>query len=189
MVASETESDTSINAEEAGDSRPARDKGTDSHRIPSFDNAITDPNIPLGPLFASVVTAIVMAIMRETNSAMILSDKASRLCKQTGNPNPGPARATQVPLRQLVERALIRPLRILFLSPIVFLIGLYKALVFGMTYLLFATLPSVFEETYGWGIGISGLADLAIGSGCAIGLFTFARVECSVSARIARLWE
>ncbi|OTA93954.1 hypothetical protein M434DRAFT_72172 [Hypoxylon sp. CO27-5] len=128
-------------------------------------------------LAAGVVTVIAMATMRETNSVMILANKAARLRKQTGNPNLRSARASQIPLHQLVERALIRPLRMLFFSPIVFLIGLYMALVFGMTYLLFATFPSVFEETYGWGVGVSGLAYLGIGIGCAIGLYTFASLS------------
>ncbi|KAI0836654.1 MFS general substrate transporter [Hypoxylon sp. FL0890] len=128
-------------------------------------------------MFAGVVTAIAMATMRETNSIMILANKAARLRKQTGNPNLRPARASQIPLRQLVERALIRPLRMLLFSPIVFLMGLYMALVFGMTYLLFATFPSVFEKTYGWNVGVSGLAYLGIGVGCAIGLYTFASLS------------
>lgn len=118
-----------------------------------------------------------MATMRETNSAMILASKAARLRKQTGNPDLRPARVKQVPVRQLVERALVRPPRMLLLSPIVLLTGLYMALVFGMTYLLFASFPSVFEKTYGWGIGVSGLAYLGLGLGCAIGLKVFASLS------------
>lgn len=112
--------------------------------------------------------------MRETNAAMILASKAARLRKQTGNPDLRPARTRQVPVRQLVKRALVRPVRMLLFSPIVLLLGLYMALVFGMTYLLFATFPSVFEKTYGWGVNVSGLAYLGVGFGCAIGLGTFA---------------
>jgi MFS family permease len=60
----------------------------------------------------------------------------------------------------------------LLFSPIVLLIGIYMALVFGMTYLLFATFPSVFEKTYGWRVGVSGLAYLGLGVGCTLGLIT-----------------
>ena len=72
--------------------------------------------------------------------------------------------------RQLVERALLRPMRMLLFSPIVFLMGLYMALTFGMTYLLFATFPQVFEATYHWSVGISGLAYIGLGIGCVLGL-------------------
>lgn len=115
--------------------------------------------------------------MRETNAAIILSNKAARLRKEFGNPNLRPARAKQVPVRQLAERALFRPVRMLFFSPIVLLMGIYMAIVFGMTYLLFATFPSVFENQYGWGVGVSGLAYLGLGIGCAIGLIIFASLS------------
>lgn len=72
---------------------------------------------------------------------------------------------------------MIRPLRMLLFSPIVLLTGCYMAVVFGMTYLLFATFPSVFEKTYGWSVGVSGLAYLGIGVGCAIGLMLFASLS------------
>ncbi|KAI0385570.1 MFS general substrate transporter [Hypomontagnella monticulosa] len=128
-------------------------------------------------IFAGVVTAIAMATMRETNTTMILAAKAARLRKETGNPNLRPARESQVPVRKLVERALVRPLRMLFFSPIVLLIGLYMAIVFGMTYLLFATFPSVFEKTYNWDVGVSGLAYLGLGAGCGIGLLLFSQLS------------
>lgn len=117
--------------------------------------------------------------MRETNAVMILAAKASRLRKETGNPNLYPAgrKQGQPSARSLVERALVRPVRILLFSPIVFCIAMYMAITFGMTYLLFATFPSVFEQTYGWSTGVSGLAYLGLGVGCAIGLKIFASLS------------
>ncbi|MCJ1392941.1 hypothetical protein MMC18_005813 [Xylographa bjoerkii] len=95
-------------------------------------------------IFTVVVSAVAMATMWETNATIILAKKAARLRKETGNPNLCPACGSQVPVQQLVKRALIRPM----------------ALVFGMTYLFFATFPSVFENTYGWTVGVSRLAYL-----------------------------
>lgn len=100
--------------------------------------------------------------MRETNAAVLLERKAARLRKQTGNPNFRSASDGKLPVRQVVERALFRSLRMLFFPPIVMLTGLYMAVTFGMTYLLFATFPSVFEGTYGWSVGDSGLAYLGL---------------------------
>ncbi|OJJ50402.1 hypothetical protein ASPZODRAFT_57741 [Penicilliopsis zonata CBS 506.65] len=121
-------------------------------------------------ILACVVTAVVMVTMRETNNNIALAKKVARLRKETGNQNLRPARARQIPARQLMTRALTRPLRILVCSPIVLPLGLYMAIVFGMTYLLFATFPSVFEDMYGWSVGVSGLAYLGIGIGCTVGL-------------------
>ena len=120
-----------------------------------------------------VVSAVAMAKMRETNATIILAKKAARLRKETGNSRLRPARGSQVLVRQVVKHALIRPMRMLLFSPIVLLMGMYMALVFGMSYLLFATFPPVFENTYSWGIGVSGLAYLGMGFGCTIGLITF----------------
>lgn len=118
-----------------------------------------------------------MATMRETNAALILARKAKRLRKETGNPDLHAARVAEVPVKQLFKRAMIRPMRMLLFSPIVFLIGVYMALVFGISYLLFATFPSVFTETYGWSVGVSGLAYLGLGIGCTIGLILFSKLS------------
>jgi MFS family permease len=124
------------------------------------------------------VSVVAVATMRETNSTIILARKAARLRKKTGNPDLQSAAPQPPSVRLLlVERALIRPLRMLLFSPIVLLTGMYMAIVFGMTYLLFATFPSVFEKTYGWSVGVSGLAYLGLGIGCVIGLKLFASLS------------
>jgi predicted MFS family arabinose efflux permease len=65
----------------------------------------------------------------------------------------------------------------LILSPIVLLIGIYMAFVFGMTYLLFATFPSVFHETYLWRVTITGVAYMGFGIGCVLGLIIFSKLN------------
>lgn len=58
----------------------------------------------------------------------------------------------------------------LFLSPIVFLLSLYVAVVYGYLYLLFTTLTPVFEKQYGFSQGSVGLSYLGIGIGSLVGL-------------------
>lgn len=113
--------------------------------------------------------------MRETSSVTILKAKAARLRKVTGNPNLHAAGDKQIPIKQLVAHALVRPVKFLFLSPIVSLISLYISFNFGVTMLLFATFPTVFEDNYHWRVGVSGLAYIGVGVGIAIGVFTFAK--------------
>lgn len=115
--------------------------------------------------------------MKETNTAMILHKKAARQRKETGNDALVAAGSGKVAPQRLLERALVRPLRMLFLSPIVMLIGLYLAFVFGMTYLLFATFPSVFTGVYHWSVGVSGLAYLGLGFGCTLGVILFSQLS------------
>lgn len=124
---------------------------------------------------AGAVTIASFIFMRETSAVIILRRKAARLSKETGNLNLRAAGDKQTPIPHLVLHAIIRPIRFLIMSPILCLIALYVVFNFGVTMLLFATFPAVFEDTYGWGVGISGLAYIGIGVGCAIGLFIFGK--------------
>jgi MFS family permease len=79
--------------------------------------------------------------------------------------------------RQLFLRAITRPTKLLILSPIVLLLSLLSAFVFGLLFLLFTTFPTVFEEQYHFSPGVSGLSYLGVGTGMAISLGVFATVS------------
>lgn len=66
--------------------------------------------------------------------------------------------------------SIIRPTKMLFLSPIVFLLSLYVAVIYGYLYLLFTTMTVVFEQQYHFSQGSVGLAYLGIGIGSMVGL-------------------
>lgn len=72
---------------------------------------------------------------------------------------------------------------LLLFSPIVLIMSLYVALVFGVLYLLFTTFTDVFEGQYGWGSNISGLAYLGLGIGELLGLVVFGALDDSVVKR------
>ncbi|KAF4955588.1 hypothetical protein FGADI_4423 [Fusarium gaditjirri] len=127
-------------------------------------------------ILAGAVT-IITFFMHETSSINILKSKAARLRKETGNPNLRAAGDKQIPIKHLMLRALSRPMKFLFTSPIVALISLYIAFNFGVTMLLFATFPTVYEKTYHWSVSVSGLAYTGVGIGCAIGVITFAKLS------------
>lgn len=59
--------------------------------------------------------------------------------------------------------ALGRPAKLLVKSPILLVMSLYVAFIFGTTYLLFTTFPDVFEGQYGFTVATSGLAYLGLG--------------------------
>ncbi|KAJ5991761.1 hypothetical protein N7451_007485 [Penicillium sp. IBT 35674x] len=71
---------------------------------------------------------------------------------------------------QTLQRSLIRPAMLLTRSPIVALLSLYMSLVYGLLYLFFTTISDVFTSTYGFSVGLSGLAYLGIGIGFIVGL-------------------
>ncbi|KAI0506707.1 putative MFS transporter [Xylaria bambusicola] len=125
-------------------------------------------------IIAGVVSLLAVPLMWETFEPVLLKRRAARLRKSTNNPN-FHARFDNKNLtpRQSLARAIVRPIKLLFLSLIVFLLSIYGAFMFGLAYILFTTFPAVFEKQYDFGPGISGLLYLGLGVGMiiSIGLF------------------
>jgi MFS family permease len=75
-----------------------------------------------------------------------------------------------LPPKQLFVRNLIRPSKMLILSPIVALMSIYIAVLYGFLYILFTTFTLVFEGQYGFSASSSGLSFLGSGVGMLLGL-------------------
>lgn len=75
--------------------------------------------------------------------------------------------------RRLWRNTLIRPAKMLVFSPIILLLSLFMAVVYGYLYLLFTTFPVVFGQYYHFSIGITGVVYLGLGVGNIIGLVMF----------------
>jgi hypothetical protein len=104
-----------------------------------------------------VITASACVFLQETYSVVLLERKAKRLRKETGNPNLRSKLTIQLSTKEHFKRAVIRPLKFLYASPIVFLLSLYISLIFGTMYLLLTTFAIVFEKQYGFKTGVVGL--------------------------------
>ncbi|KAJ4421154.1 hypothetical protein N0V82_003918 [Gnomoniopsis sp. IMI 355080] len=125
-------------------------------------------------VLAGVFSLLAVFLMRETFEPILLERKASGLRRTTGNEKLlARTHNEEFTPRQLLARATLRPTKMLFLSPIVFLLSIYTAFMFGLIYLLFTTFPAVFEETYGFAPGISGLSYLGLGVGMIISIALF----------------
>jgi len=116
------------------------------------------------------------ALMRETYSVKILERKTRLLRKETGNQDLVSKLDPGLTPRDHLQRALLLPLRMLFLSPIVLLFS------YGYLYLMFTTLTEVFERVYGFSTGTVGLTYLGLGCGMLLGLFIFGAVS-KISAK------
>ncbi|KAI8626299.1 major facilitator superfamily domain-containing protein [Xylariaceae sp. FL1651] len=125
-------------------------------------------------ILAGLLAAATILFMRETNATVLLQRKTERLVRETGNSKLTPKGATSETPRQIIIKAIVRPVKMLIFSPIVLLLSLYGGTLFGIIFLLFTTFPVVFEETYGFNTGIAGLAYLGLGLGFVCGLALFA---------------
>jgi MFS family permease len=116
---------------------------------------------------------IAVLVLRETHPKVLLKRKAAHLRANTGNPNWRSRLESTLSPRQALLQVLIRPAMLLVRSPILFVISLYVALVFGVMYLLFTTFTSVFEGQYGFSTSISGLTYLGLGVALLISMVLF----------------
>lgn len=96
------------------------------------------------------------------------------MIKETGNPDLRSALDSGLTKKDFFNRSIIRPLRMLILSPIVLSTSLYVGVVYGYLYLMFTTFPLVFEGTYHFSQGSVGLTYLGLGVGSMAGVVIFA---------------
>lgn len=132
--------------------------------------------------------AVLAAIfLRETYAPVLLDRKVKRLRKETGNTDLRSKLDNGLNPKQLFIRAIVRPTKLMFLSPICALMSFYMAIVYGFLYLLFTTFTFVFEDSYGFSQSTVGLVYLGIGIGNFIGLgllgFTSDRVMTSLAKK------
>ncbi|KAF6224304.1 hypothetical protein HO133_010881 [Letharia lupina] len=119
------------------------------------------------------ITLMNFVFMRETYGVVIMARKTRALQLKTGNKALRSVFDQGLTTRQLWRNTLIRPIKMLVFSPIIFLLSLFMAVVYGYLYLLFTTFPVVFGTYYHFSIGITGLVYLGLGVGNIIGLVIF----------------
>lgn len=132
----------------------------------------------------TIMTGLAMIFLQETNAVVILERKTRKMQKQLKRPELRSAFDRGLPKSQQIKTALVRPIKMLLFSPIVFLMSLYMALIYGLLYLLFTTLSNVFIGQYGFTTGTSGLAYLGIGSGFLFGLFICGKLSDKIMMQL-----
>lgn len=124
---------------------------------------------------------VLLFVGRETYAPILLERKAAALRKETGNQDFKSKLAKDIPPREIFIRAISRPLKMLFLSPIVGLMSLYIAINYGILYLFFTTITFVFEGQYHFSSGAVGLAYIGIGVGMFIVSLSIIQFEAASS--------
>ncbi|KAI4094394.1 MAG: hypothetical protein L6R37_007244 [Teloschistes peruensis] len=123
--------------------------------------------------------------LQETHAPTLLNRKAAQLRKETGNEKlytefDDPDQS----LLKKLEISTIRPFRLLGTQPIVQLIAVYMAYLFGLFYLILSTFPSLWEGVYHESIGIGGLNYISLGLGFTLGSQISARVNDIIYRRL-----
>jgi len=134
---------------------------------------------------SGVMAIVVILFVQETYPYVLLERKTKRLRKETGNSKLRSAMDTGKTPRDLFVFSILRPLKML-LSPMVFSLSLYAAVVYSYLYLCFTSFEVVFGNLYGFTSGEAGLATLGLGLGSVFGIFGYGISSKVISERLTK---
>ncbi|KAK4101040.1 MFS general substrate transporter [Parathielavia hyrcaniae] len=97
-------------------------------------------------------------LLEETYPPSILVGKASELRRRTLNWGiHAKQEEIEVDVRELITKNFSRPMRLLFTEPIVLLLSIYMAFIYGLLYLFLTAYPFVFQGVHHMSAGVAGL--------------------------------
>ncbi|KAI0013204.1 MFS general substrate transporter [Xylariaceae sp. FL0662B] len=103
--------------------------------------------------------ALDVLFLNETYPPVILIEKAAELRRRTKNWGiHAKQEEIEIDFKELLKKNFTRPMRLLFFEPIVTLISIYMAFIYGLLYLFLTAYPFVFQGVHGFNSGQSGLA-------------------------------
>ncbi|KAK9241877.1 major facilitator superfamily domain-containing protein [Lipomyces tetrasporus] len=135
---------------------------------------------------SGVMTIVVFVFLPETYGPYVLHVKANRLRKETGNEK----LHTEYEDRMSGKVAhfmknIIRPCKLLIMSPIVLIMSIYVAITYGQLYLLLTTFTDVFQNQYKFSTEAVGLTYIAMGLGTLISILTIVRYSDRILLNMA----
>ncbi|GME43665.1 Major facilitator superfamily [Neofusicoccum parvum] len=138
-------------------------------------------------LFGGAVLVVSAAAVPETYAPVLLRRRAARLARLREGVHyrsaADAAGAAPLDVARVLWKSLSRPWVLLFVEPIVLLLSVYMAIVYGTLYMLFGAFPVVFQVDRGWSPGVGGLSFL----GVMVGIFAAALWAVVDNGRYARL--
>ncbi|KAJ9194066.1 hypothetical protein DTO166G4_3574 [Paecilomyces variotii] len=114
--------------------------------------------------FSGTLWIVGSLLLPETYAPVLLRRRAERLSKITGKVYRSKLdiERGKVTLGSAFKTSLSRPWILLFREPIVFLLSVYMAIIYGTLYMLFAAYPIVYQRGRGWNPGVGSLPFLGI---------------------------
>lgn len=123
-------------------------------------------------IYSGVITVVAVFTMPETYAPVLLRWRAEKLTKVTGRSYICKLdKGRDLRLTTQFKVALLRPWLLLIYEPIVMLLSIYIAIIYGILYSLFGAFPIVFQRLRGWSPGIGGLAFIGVLVGMFAALF------------------
>lgn len=121
------------------------------------------------PAILSLVNgALSVLFLDETYPPCLLVAKAVAIRNESGNWGIHARQEVGIDLVDLVEKYFTRPLKLLFMQPIILVVSLYMSFIYGLVYALLEAYPYVFETVYGMTPGVAGLMFIGLIIGVAL---------------------
>jgi DHA1 family multidrug resistance protein-like MFS transporter len=135
-------------------------------------------------IMASFFGTIGLFIVPESSHNKILQNRAKKLRYETQNwAIHAKADENRVDFHAIIHTYLFRPFIMLIREPILLLITIYMALIYGILYLFFEAYPISFQEERGWNEGVGALPFIGIMIGVLLGAVTITIVTKTRFAR------
>ncbi|KAG1727552.1 major facilitator superfamily domain-containing protein [Suillus paluster] len=112
----------------------------------------------------AVIQILGVFCLRETYAPILLERKAERI-RRSMDAEKVPYGEIRTVWHTIMAKALIRPFALFFCEPIVQVLGVYMAYLYGSLYIILTTIPSIFQGVYQQSVGIAGLHYIALGIG------------------------
>lgn len=118
-------------------------------------------------IFTGALWIIGALTIPETYAPVLLKNRAAAMSKKTGKVYRSKIQCDrgQQSLGQSFKIALSRPWVLLLKEPIVLLLSIYMAIIYGTLYMMFAAFPIVYQQNRHWSEGLGGLAFLGVAVG------------------------
>lgn len=115
-------------------------------------------------IFSGLIWIVGIFCVPETYAPLLLRKRAERLSKLTGHVYRSKLDIERgaISVKDAFGAALLRPWILLFAEPIVLLLSLYMAIIYGTLYMLFGAFPIVYQEIRGWNEGVGSLPFLGV---------------------------
>lgn len=124
-------------------------------------------------IIGGISVVLLLFFMEETHHGIILSRKAEILRRRTGNWGiHAPHETVSLSFKEVAEKNITRPIIMLFSEPILFLMTLYNAFIYGLLYLFLTAIPLIFSSNYHFIEGVAELPYIGMLIGCGLGGIT-----------------
>ncbi|KAJ9298113.1 hypothetical protein DTO271G3_3718 [Paecilomyces variotii] len=137
--------------------------------------------------FTGVIWISCSLLVPETYAPLLLRKRAAKLSQITGKVYAShlEIQTGKITIVDAFKGALSRPWILLFAEPIVLLLSVYMAIVYGTLYMLFSAFPIVYQEQRGWSPGIGSLPFM----GVMVGMMTAVAYNMWDNKRFVKIYK